>query len=26
VSQAARLLGVHRRTLQRKLATRPPLR
>jgi two-component system response regulator RegA len=26
VSRAARLLGVHRRTLQRKLATRPPLR
>jgi len=26
VSQAARLLGVHRRTLQRKLASRPPRR
>ncbi len=26
VSKAARLLGVHRRTLQRKLATRPPRR
>jgi two-component system response regulator RegA len=26
VSQAARLLGLHRRTLQRKLASRPPLR
>jgi two-component system response regulator RegA len=26
VSRAARLLGVHRRTLQRKLATRPPAR
>jgi two-component system response regulator RegA len=26
VSQAARVLGVHRRTLQRKLATRPPAR
>ena len=26
VSQAARVLGVHRRTLQRKLATRPPER
>jgi two-component system response regulator RegA len=26
VSQAARLLGLHRRTLQRKLATRPPRR
>jgi two-component system response regulator RegA len=26
VSKAARLLGVHRRTLQRKLATRPPPR
>jgi two-component system response regulator RegA len=26
VSQAARLLGVHRRTLQRKLAVRPPRR
>ena len=26
VSQAARLLGIHRRTLQRKLATRPPRR
>jgi len=26
VSQAARRLGVHRRTLQRKLATRPPSR
>jgi two-component system response regulator RegA len=26
VSRAARLLGLHRRTLQRKLATRPPNR
>jgi two-component system response regulator RegA len=26
VSRAARLLGLHRRTLQRKLATRPPAR
>lgn len=26
VSKAARALGLHRRTLQRKLATRPPLR
>lgn len=26
VSRAARVLGLHRRTLQRKLATRPPLR
>jgi two-component system response regulator RegA len=26
VSRAARLLGLHRRTLQRKLATRPPQR
>jgi two-component system response regulator RegA len=26
VSKAARLLGIHRRTLQRKLATRPPRR
>lgn len=26
VSRAARLLGMHRRTLQRKLATRPPQR
>jgi two-component system response regulator RegA len=26
VSRAARLLGLHRRTLQRKLATRPPSR
>lgn len=26
VSQAARALGLHRRTLQRKLATRPPQR
>jgi two-component system response regulator RegA len=26
VSRAARILGVHRRTLQRKLATRPPSR
>jgi two-component system response regulator RegA len=26
VSRAARLLGLHRRTLQRKLACRPPLR
>lgn len=26
VSRAARRLGLHRRTLQRKLATRPPLR
>jgi two-component system response regulator RegA len=26
VSQAARLLGLHRRTLQRKLASRPPRR
>jgi two-component system response regulator RegA len=26
VSKAARLLGLHRRTLQRKLATRPPSR
>jgi len=26
VSRAARLLGIHRRTLQRKLATRPPRR
>jgi two-component system response regulator RegA len=26
VSRAARLLGLHRRTLQRKLATRPPTR
>jgi two-component system response regulator RegA len=26
VTKAARLLGVHRRTLQRKLATRPPAR
>jgi two-component system response regulator RegA len=26
VSRAARVLGVHRRTLQRKLATRPPPR
>lgn len=26
VSRAARVLGVHRRTLQRKLATRPPQR
>ena len=24
VSRAARVLGLHRRTLQRKLATRPP--
>ena len=26
VSKAARMLGVHRRTLQRKLAVRPPKR
>jgi two-component system response regulator RegA len=26
VSKAARLLGLHRRTLQRKLASRPPVR
>jgi len=26
VSRAARVLGIHRRTLQRKLATRPPRR
>lgn len=26
ISQAARLLGIHRRSLQRKLAKRPPLR
>ena len=26
VSRAARALGLHRRTLQRKLATRPPAR
>jgi two-component system response regulator RegA len=26
VSKAARLLGLHRRTLQRKLATQPPRR
>jgi two-component system response regulator RegA len=26
VSRAAKLLGLHRRTLQRKLATRPPQR
>jgi two-component system response regulator RegA len=26
ISRAARLLGLHRRTLQRKLACRPPLR
>lgn len=26
ISQAARVLGIHRRTLQRKLATRPPYR